>query len=259
MRLKYQPTEPLKQTPHIVAFLDFLGATAKMRSVKDNDNFLQEIYTVYNFANQILEQTEKKRENKLKIKIFSDNIVIAEKIENPLDLQSVFQTYTDVEQFALMLYSQALLTKNMMRGAISMGNLFINDTFVYGEALVAAYDDESKIANYPRIIVDKNIWEKFPRPDKENLVQCDIDGELYLSPFWGIPKISEYDKLKANLLLNHIKNSIEAKYREISKKSNRFIFPKYHWLANQFNQYCQSNNFNFQIDLDKLTLEGKNE
>ena len=59
MRLKYQPTEPLKQTPHIVAFLDFLGATAKMRSSEANDKFLQEIYTVYNFANQVLEQTEK--------------------------------------------------------------------------------------------------------------------------------------------------------------------------------------------------------
>ena len=256
MKLKHLPPEPLKQTPHIVAFLDFLGATAKMRSSEANDKFLQEIYTVYNFANHMLEQTEKKRKNKLKIKIFSDNIVIAEEIEDPSDLESVFQTYTDVEQFALILYSQALLTKNMMRGAISIGNLFINDTFVYGEALVSAYDDESKIANYPRIVVDKNIWTKFNLPDKENLVKSDIDGELFLSPFWGIPKISEYDKGKAYFLLSHIKSFIENKYREMLTENKRFVFPKYHWLANQFNEYCHANNHPFSINLDKLTLEG---
>ena len=50
MRLKYQPTEPLKQTPHIVAFLDFLGASEKMRDPAKNDKFLQDINAIYQHA-----------------------------------------------------------------------------------------------------------------------------------------------------------------------------------------------------------------
>ena len=67
MKLKYQPTEPLKQTPHIVAFLDFLGASEKMRDPAKNDKFLQAINAVYSRAKYIINRTEVNRKNKLKI------------------------------------------------------------------------------------------------------------------------------------------------------------------------------------------------
>ena len=251
MRLKHQPTEHLKQTPHIVAFLDFLGATEKMKSEKDGDEFLQEIFTVYNFARHVLEKTEKKQEKKLKVKIFSDNIFIAKEIEDPRDPRKLYDIYTEVEQFSLLMYSDALLCKNLMRGAISLGTLYMDDNFIFGEALINAHDAESKIANYPRIVVDKNIWTNFELPDREGLVRQDVDGELYLSPFWGVPKISENDKVKANVLLLAIRQFIEGKYLDLFRKNQKIVLPKYHWLANQFNEYCRKNDFNHFIDLDK--------
>ena len=251
MRLKHQPPEHVKQTPHIVAFLDFLGATEKMKSEEESDVFLQEIYTVYSFANHVLEKTEEKRDKKLKVKIFSDNIFIAEEIEEPQDPQKLYDIYTEVEQFSLIVYCEALLSKNLMRGAISMGKLYMDDTFVFGEALINAHDAESKIANYPRIVVDKSIWSNFELPDHEGLVRHDADGELYLSPFWGVPKISEYDRLKANILLFAIRQIIEAEYWDLFKKNQKVVLPKYYWLANQFNEYCRQNDFTHFIDLDK--------
>lgn len=45
----------------------------------------------------------------------------------------------------------------LLRGGISIGQLFIDDVMVWGEALLNAYYLEDKVANYPRIIIDKNI------------------------------------------------------------------------------------------------------
>lgn len=255
MRLKHRPAEHLEQTPHIVAFLDFLGAADKMKSEKKSDEFLQEIYTVYAFARHIVERTEKERDRKLKIKIFSDNILIAEEIEDYQNTDSIVKTYADVEQFAILMYTNALLNQNLMRGAISRGMLYMDDTFAFGEALIDAHDIESKIANYPRIIVSQDICHKSNLPDKEGLVNCDVDGELYLSPFWGIPKVAEGDKIKANLLLWGIKKIIQDEYIESIAKGKRAVAPKINWLANQFNDYCSKNNFNFYIDLDKAAIE----
>ena len=263
MILKYQPPEPLKQTPHIVAFLDFLGATEKMKNHDKNDKFLQDICTVYNFAKHILKQTEKERKNKLEIKIFSDNIFLAKKIENPETPNSIFEAYIDVEQFSLILYTNAMLTGNFMRGKISIGQLYVDDTVVYGQALLDAHDGESKIANYPRIIVDKeilvrsekNICDTFDPPDEEGILKRDIDGELYLAPFWGIPKIAKEQCNYIKQCLNFIDTAIVDEYKEIFAKKRKAVFPKYHWLANQFNEYCRANNHPFSINLDKLTLE----
>lgn len=259
MQLKHQPTEQLKQTPHIVAFLDFLGASEKMRDPAKNDKFLQEINAVYKFAQDMHEQNDGKLSDRFKIKIFSDNIVVAEEIENIENPQSVLQAYTDVEQFSLIMYIDALLNKNVIRGAIAIGELYMDDVFVFGNGLLDAYEGESKKANYPRIIVDNKVRTILPLPDKENIIQCDVDDKLYLSPFWGIQKITNGDILKANLKLWSIHDFIINEYKYLLAENKESVLSKYHWLADQFNQYCQNNNFNFQIDLDKLTLEGKNE
>ncbi|MBP5530889.1 MAG: hypothetical protein J6Y54_02515 [Lentisphaeria bacterium] len=255
MRLKHRPAEQLKQKPHIVAFLDFLGAADKMKSEKESDEFLQEIYTVYAFARHIVKRTENERNRKLKIKIFSDNILIAEEIEDFQNSGSILRAYTDVEQFAILMYTNALLNQNLMRGAISRGMLYMDDTFAFGEALIDAYYIESKIANYPRIVVNQNIWHKSNLPDKVELIKCDVDGELFLSPFWGIPKVAEGDKIKANILLMGIKKIIQDEYIEAIAKGKMAVAPKINWLANQFNDYCSKNSFNFYIDLYKVVIE----
>ncbi len=266
MKLKSPAQKKLIQTPHIVAFLDFLGASEKMRDPAKNDSFLQAINAVYARAKYILEKTEVNRNNKLKIKIFSDNIVIAQEIENPEDPKNVFSTYLDVEQFSLMLYSAAMLTGNLMRGAISIGKLYIDETLVYGQALLDAHNGESQIANYPRIIVDKdifvyshtNIWDSFCHPDEAKLLCRDIDGVLFLNPFWGIPKMAENDPIKAQKLLEYIRNFILKEYNDLFGKNNKKVMPKYHWLANQFNLYAYENKYDLLLNLDKV-VGGKHE
>lgn len=51
----------------------------------------------------------------------------------------------------------------LVRGGITIGDFYIDDMFVWGAALVKAYELEEKIAVYPRVILD----EKNQKQDKK--------------------------------------------------------------------------------------------
>jgi hypothetical protein len=47
----------------------------------------------------------------------------------------------------------------LVRGAVTVGKLFHNGDFCFGPAMNKAYLDQETLANYPRIIIDKNALE----------------------------------------------------------------------------------------------------
>ena len=59
----------LIQTPHIVAFLDFLGASEKMRDPAKNDKFLQMVNAVYTLSLSISGKIKKYDNIKNEIKV----------------------------------------------------------------------------------------------------------------------------------------------------------------------------------------------
>ncbi len=248
----------LQQTPHIIAFLDILGATNKMQSEDKSDLFLQELYDIYNFAKIILAKTKNFRGDKLNIKIFSDNIVIAEEIENINDAGKIFEAYFDILNFVLFISTKALTHKNLTRGAISVGNLYMDETFIFGKSLVNAYHGESKIANYPRVIIDKqnfkdiltNTNTSIELLNYERVLQKDIDGELFVDPFGALELIYMNDLSGEIKYLKNVKTFITNEYKKLLKNSNIAVLQKYFWLANQFNYYCLKNNLDLQIDLN---------
>lgn len=255
----------LIQTPHIVAFLDFLGASEKMRDPAKNDKFLQMVNAVYTLSLSISGKIKKydNIKNEIKVKIFSDNIVIAKEIEQIDNCKDIFESYQDIEQFSLIIYTAGMMTGNFIRGAISIGDLYMNDIFVYGEGLLKAHDGESKIANYPRIIIDKEIfvmsqidmWQTFTPPDKKNIILRDMDGELYLNPFYGLNKIANGKKTEIIKKLNTVHSYIIKEYKDLFSKNKKNVFPKLYWLAEKFNDYCIVNKHSHRINLDQLTLE----
>ena len=86
----------------------------------------------------------------------------------------------------------------LLRGGISIGQLFIDDVTVWGDALLKAYYLEDKIANYPRIIIDKNVVDEiindmqlneYLRQDFDNIYflnflnDCHFCGEMLMNGF----------------------------------------------------------------------------
>ena len=68
----------------------------------------------------------------------------------------------------------------LLRGGISIGQLFIDDAMVWGEALLKSYYLEDKIANYPRIIIEKKVVNEIKQDSQLcEFIRKDFDNLLF--------------------------------------------------------------------------------
>ncbi len=226
------PPQKLEQSRYIVAHLDFLGASEKMKSVEEKDSFLQQIYKIYHGIKKAMEAAPSYGRPILDIRIFSDNILFAHKVQFS---KTLFEEWQYVSRWTSMLQAFALQHELLIRGAITIGDFYIDDVFVYGEALAKAYEMESKRAMYPRIIVDHNFFKNTLftgeiRTVKENTFFKDTDGE------WCVNFIGSIITDPENSLrfLTEIRTAISKMYAE--NKNNLRVKQKYYWLINKFNE-----------------------
>jgi hypothetical protein len=172
-------------------------------------------------------------------RIFSDNILVAIELSRP---ENFFSYLLQTAKFCTMFQLLALSKGLFVRGAIACGDFIGNDIFVYGEALVNAYEAETTCAIYPRIIIDKTVWDNFPEQRYrtlnrheffQELFKLDIDGQWYVSPF-GItpPTFQLQDKI---LHLGKVKDFLIAEYQNSKKEKYK---QKYFWLIQKFNEFC---------------------
>ena len=130
----------------------------------------------------------------------------------------------------------------LIRGAITRGELFHYGDTIFGPALVEAYELESKIAIYPRIIFTRDVFwlENFHSEIKEisqenimNNVQIDSDGWHYIDfiqVMTHFSSLSEYITF-IDTVLNLISNFL--------KKNNINLKLKYGWLNRKINIILQ--------------------
>ena len=104
-----------------------------------------------------------------------------------------------------------------VRGGISVGDFYINDDIVFGPALLDAHNAESKLACYPRIVLDAKAVKKLQKhmsgndtAPQHSKILVDNDGQLFLNYLNTIFKYYvecsnayEFEVIKINLLLRH--------------------------------------------------------
>ncbi len=232
---KYETSE------HVVAFIDILGAK-KMIEEDENKN-LNDIHTVFEKMLKLLDN--KDIASVLKVKIFSDNIIIA--FSTHL-LKNKKVDYTSALFHALLaaagLQVQFLQEGILVRGAITVGNLFIDEVMVFGKALLNAYKLEVKNAIYPRIIIDPKVIPQIKKnqpDDPFTFLKKDIDSFYYVNYF---NDFFNYDKSDVIYLLNDLIQ--ESKDKIVKYSDDLSIKQKWEWHK----QYL--------IDTLK-DMEGKNE
>ena len=167
---------------------------------------------------------------KIFIKIFSDNILLAIELKENDELRedkiaALFNTVANI-------YNEILRYGYLMRGAIVEGEFFHNDKIVYGKALVEAVHLEEKVANVPRILVKTKVNETYSR----YYLMQDKDDELFLNIFHLCNAFDDV-AFKINLLemLKKHKNDekIKIKILWMTKYFNSW-FTKYEYrLLNQ--------------------------
>lgn len=216
--LARKPWTNYKTSNHIIAYLDILGA----KDIICNDNNFDFLNHLNMFMEDAIEESGGgvfPREEKIYIKIFSDNILLAielkendEQRENKIAI--LFNTVANI-------YNEILRYGYLMRGAIVEGEFFHNDIIVYGKGLVEAVHLEEKEADVPRILVRVKVSES----NSYYYLMQDTDGEFFLNIFHLCNAFDDVT-FKINLL-------------EMLKKqkNNEKIKAKIIWMIKYFNSW----------------------
>ena len=219
-----------------VAFIDLLGASHKIEV--SSQWALNSIWLFYSYITEEIKNFEN-----VKYKIFSDNILICEEVDDQNPKQSILNVLAVVEKVELFMMKIGAL---FVRGAIAIDSLHYSENFVYGNALLKTYRLESKIAKYPRIVMDESIVNII-RDTKAPILQ-DEDNQYFYDFLQarinqGGERLSqELATLQGNILIN-------LKTKDIKPEA----IVKMEWLINYFNYSCAKNGLKKKIAIETLT------
>jgi hypothetical protein len=217
--------QKIKYEQRIIAFIDILGFKELVNKSKNDETILQIIYESLDRMHVIkmAVDSDKDELTKPKVSIFSDNIVISSLAGSKESILGVF--------WNCMYLQISLLVRGVyLRGGISSGELYHDNNFVVGPALIKAYELESKYAIYPRIVLDDCI-------DYNNnfLMSTDFDGIRYLDI---LGNIGFWEKAFKERGIDIVRSLEKIVLQDLNKTSNIGIKAKYTWLLN----YIQKTN-----------------
>lgn len=209
----------LNSSNYIIAYLDILGASKFM--AEDSEFFLNDLNIIHEEAIRDVAFTNVITKKDISIKIFSDNILIAVKTtKNDINRKDKIEKMFNL---AGNIYINALNKGYLIRGAITEGKFYKNETFVFGKALVEAVNIEESIAIYPRIILQDSLI-----PFASEYALQDNDGKYYLNCFiypTGLKHVNYKYQILEQLKLNKDKEEIKQKIM---------------WLVSYFNSFYSS-------------------
>ncbi|WP_133593807.1 hypothetical protein [Permianibacter aggregans] len=190
------------------------------------------------------------------LKVFTDNIIVGWPVHDDGEAE-LAQAFFRLGAFQLQLVNQGYF----LRGAISVGDAYIDEFAVFGNALIEAYEGESKLARDPRIILSPSAIkmvkshlryyaEERIAPHVSDVLQ-DTDGQWFLNYLacilWAV---DEEGPFYAELELH--KQAVERKLQEY--KDAPSIWSKYAWAASYHNYFCESHPEHFN-DKHKIEIE----
>lgn len=171
-----------EQKVYAVAYLDILGITNQIKSNKEVQ--LDALNTLQNLYTSILELADPqkgiKKYEHIQFKIFSDNIIIVKQLSQNDEANDVVSLLNCVSNFLCSAVGDSVGW--LVRGGITIGDFYIDDTIVWGPALLRTYELEDKIAIYPRIILDEIVINALSSSTiKNDFVRVDKDGFRFLN------------------------------------------------------------------------------
>ena len=218
-----------KETEHIIALLDLLGASGIIEGDRSED-YLNLIYDIFDKA----ESTWPRGKNapsvlhNVKCVTFSDNVAIALELSSLTDRDEAIRSFI---KYLSVFQGAALKNHLYFRGGIAMGKLYMDSktNFVWGKALVDAHLLEEKVAIYPRIVLSRQ-FEEFDLTSFSRVRQ-DVDGMYFVD---YIPTI--YNLYPEWIEHNKMNISNEYSKRE-QKSSQERILQKFGWLRHYIEEY----------------------
>lgn len=165
----------------LILFLDFLGFREIVSQTASDSAALERLVSALNAIGRIDEDAVAESR---KVTQFSDSVVVSYRVD---EMSGVFWLLDAMAMTIIDLASRGYL----LRGAVTVGDLYHDDRHVVGPAMVVAYEMESRQAIVPRVIIDPEVvnvareyqGDMHTPKDEEDYVRSfianDEDGELY--------------------------------------------------------------------------------
>lgn len=262
----------------VVAFLDVLGFKDLVRDAKDKGNSQQLFAEFQDALNEAsfslrdhfaedwceLSSGEFEIKAKHKFRVFTDCILIGCPIGDSFHNGALIKGLDAfLTVFNTLYFIQSQLTNRgfFVRGAITVDELYMDERSIYGLGLIDAYEAESKLAKYPRIILTKSAEAKFMEIDNafenqsypnylKKYLYKDSDGLLFINYLESI-NIADHPFLDE---LEKHKKVIEDKLQKYYDKPS--ILEKYVWAAKYHNLFCNlDSNDEYRIDLVRYQMQ----
>jgi hypothetical protein len=133
-----------------VAFIDILGFREMVGRMRRAPKFYEDVLSALSAMRRTLPPREEKAATDLRVQTFSDSIVLST-LPTPDGLWHLLFVVHDL--------TDALLPRGIfIRGGVAKGRMHHEDDVLLGEAMIEAYDIESKVAGHPRIVLSKQTW-----------------------------------------------------------------------------------------------------
>jgi len=160
------------KTKSVVAFIDILGFKEIIEN-NEKDKHFTPLIKLRKVLNEAVNATKKIFElvltsidskfdenltTKLKVKQFSDNLYLS---FDYTDYEGDFLLALNYVIFLSRYYQREMLINNYyVRGGIPEGYNYSDDLMIFSSALINAYNLESKVSIYPRIVIDEKIVKR---------------------------------------------------------------------------------------------------
>lgn len=136
-----------------------------------------------------------------------------------------------------------------VRGAVAVGEAYVDEYCVFGKGLLEAHEGESSLARDPRVVLTSSARDRVNShlryygrsvgaPQNRELLR-DIDGQWFLN-YLDTIHISGDDRPYLDGLRSH-KTSVEAQLNQ--HRQSPAVFAKYSWVAGYHNYFCDLHDY----------------
>lgn len=240
---------------YAVCYFDVLGT--KKRINTDINGALKNLYAISTAISKpiYIEDTagkNKGKSNKTIVRAFTDNFLIAKEIEEKDSFSQINTVFMCVGQAIIKsLFENGIL----LRGAVTVGNMHIDDVTILGPALLDAYRIEADSCIYPRIIADQSVLDLIPgaaTPTREfnTYFFKDYDGAICFNYLLFV--VPDYFERNVGNLIQTLEND-----RDNSELKEKL---KFDWMINYLKDFDESQKHNIWSPRNiQKRAKGKNE
>lgn len=219
----------------LVAFLDILGFTDRVRKLSDSDDFHRVARVLYVLKREADSWTKASEPivRETQMSAMSDSVVVSMPYENEAAIYLVASILHQL-QYALIADEEHTL----LRGYLARGLVYHRDGILFGPGYLDAYAGESKKRGPARIVIDGAIAAKAVeltirargdgRGSVLDFLRCDTDGSYFIDYLKPIGAVAKYPERGRELELAEIARFAGAQFRR--QASTPGIQEKYVWL-----------------------------